>query len=156
MEMTRLLAPARVVGDSPVSSKKRALEELSALLAKDTPSISARAVFDGLIERERLGSTGLGHGVALPHARLGNVAAPIGAFLRLSDGVDFDAIDDQPVTLLFGLLVPEESTEEHLRVLAGLAQMFRDTAFCDRLRNTAGADALMDLLSGWRPPASSP
>lgn len=147
MEIASLLTHDRVIGDGQVSSKKRALEEISALLASGTESLTAREIFDGLIGRERLGSTGLGHGVALPHARLGDGAAPVAAFIRLQSGIDFDAIDDQPVTLVFGLLVPQESTDEHLKVLARLAQMFRDDAFCQKLQNATDSAQIIELLS---------
>ena len=147
MEIASLLTSDRIIGDGQVSSKKRALEEISALLASATESLTAREIFDGLIGRERLGSTGLGNGVALPHARLGAGSKPVAAFMRLQSGIDFDAIDDQPVTLLFGLLVPQKSTDDHLQVLARLAQMFRDDDFCKQLQNAADNAHILKLLS---------
>jgi len=89
----------------------------------------ARPIFDSLIGRERLGSTGLGHGVALPHGRFNQSQRAVGAFVKLKKGVDFDAIDRQPVDLVFGLLVPDHYTDEHLKILAYLAEMFSDRAF---------------------------
>lgn len=151
MDITRLITPSRVVCDAPVASKKRALELLGELLAGDDQEPNAAAVFDSLIGRERLGSTGLGHGVALPHGRMAQIEHAQGAFIKISDGVDFDAVDQQPVNLVFALLVPEHFTDEHLKILAYLAEMFSDQNFCVRL-SAANNDAdLHSLLSGWQP-----
>ncbi len=107
------------------SSKKKALEIISQIVTDNYPQYQSNKIFETFIERERLGSTGIGHGVALPHARLSDCADTIGIFISLSEGVDFDAIDKQPVKLIFALLIPENSTEEHLQILAGLAAFFR-------------------------------
>lgn len=104
-----------------IGSKKRLLETLAGLLAGANPRLTADLVFDRLLERERLGSTGLGHGIALPHARVKETAEPLGAFVSLAKGVDYDAADGEPVDLAFALLVPESATEEHLQLLAQLA-----------------------------------
>ena len=109
------------------------------------------AVFDSLIGRERLGSTGLGHGVALPHGRVNQAEHAIGAFLKLDKGVDFDALDRQPVDLIFGLLVPDHYTDEHLKILAHLAEMFSDLTFCQRLRQADHDAALYQLFHTWKP-----
>ncbi|MCW8908198.1 MAG: PTS sugar transporter subunit IIA, partial [Sedimenticola sp.] len=100
--------------------------------------------FDKLLERERLGSTGLGNGIALPHARMAGVGEARGAFVQLQSKADFDAIDRQPVDLVFGLLVPEQATEEHLQLLARLATLFSDDSFCERLRKAGNPQALLD------------
>ena len=132
------------------SSKKRTLDLLSRLLAGALLDYSEGELFDSLINRERLGSTGLGNGVALPHGRLAGLEAPLAAFVTLSDGgVDFDAIDNQPVDLLFALLVPEESTDEHLQILARLATMFSDAEFCASLRACTNTQQCLDLISHW-------
>ena len=147
MAITDLLNPERVACCEESSSKKRTLEQLSALLAEGISGLTPGEIFDCLINRERLGSTGLGKGVAIPHGRMKGLEHPVGAFLRLREGVDFDAADHQPVDLLFALLVPEESTEEHLHILAELARIFSDTALVGRLRE-AGDDAqLLQLLN---------
>ncbi|MDN5937360.1 MAG: PTS sugar transporter subunit IIA, partial [Salinisphaera sp.] len=110
-----------------ISSKKRALESLSEQLAAAAPGVDADDVFTALVNREKLGSTGLGDGVAIPHGRLSGVQSCVGAMLRLvSPGVDFEAPDSKPVDLFFGLLVPEDSTDEHLEILRNLAEMFAD------------------------------
>lgn len=124
MQIADLLSPDRVSLETGIASKKRALEHLGELLASDdkdtTPAASL--VFDALSAREKLGSTGLGHGVAIPHGRMGEIATPRVALLRLQEGVDFDAIDNEPVDILIALVVPVDSTSEHLDLLAQLAR----------------------------------
>jgi PTS system nitrogen regulatory IIA component len=156
MDITDLITLERIVCDSEVASKKRVIEVVSELLATGQPDLTARPIFDSLIGRERLGSTGLGHGVALPHGRFPQSQHAIGAFVKLAKGVDFDAIDRQPVDLVFGLLVPDHYTDEHLKILAYLAEMFSDRAFCQQLRDTDSDQALYERLKDWQParPAS--
>jgi PTS system nitrogen regulatory IIA component len=153
MNINQLIAPDRVECLSGISSKKRALESISSLLAQGAVEIDTTTIFHQLIERERLGSTGLGHGVALPHGRLSFPAAQqntsIGCFIKLDQGIDFDSPDYQPADLLFGLLVPEQCTSEHLQILATLAGMFSDAEFCSRLRNCKTDEELYTQLSSW-------
>ena len=156
MDITDLITPERIVCNSEVTSKKRVIEVLSELLATGQADLAARPVFDSLIGRERLGSTGLGYGVALPHGRFSQSHQAIGAFVKLRQGVDFDAIDRQPVDLVFGLLVPDHYTDEHLKILAYLAEMFSDRIFCQRLRDADSDLTLFERLRDWRPAASSP
>lgn len=144
-----ILPPHCIACDVEAQSKKRALERLSELIARARPELVATGVFDSLIARERLGGTGIGCGVAIPHGRLRNSRATLGAFIRLKAGIDFDAADRQPVDLLFALLVPEESTEDHLRALARLAAMFRDEALRARLRAAATPDTLYRAVLDW-------
>ena len=151
MDITDLITRERIVCDSEVASKKRVIEILSELLATGQSDLVARPIFDSLIGRERLGSTGLGHGVALPHGRFNQSQLAIGAFVKLRKGVDFDAIDRQPVDLVFGLLVPDHYTDEHLKILAYLAEIFSDRAFCQRLRETVADQALFEQLRDWKP-----
>ncbi len=150
MIMTDLITRGRIVCDCEVTSKKRVIEVLSERLATGQADLTARPIFDSLINRERLGSTGLGHGVALPHGRFSQSQQAIGAFIKLRKGVDFDAIDRQPVDLVFGLLVPDHYTDEHLKILAYLAEMFSDRAFCQQLRDADADQMLYDLLSHWQ------
>ncbi|HET7315160.1 PTS sugar transporter subunit IIA [Salinisphaera sp.] len=124
MNIADIVAPERVRLAADVQSKKRALEQLADILADGTPYLTAADVFNGLIGREKLGSTGVGDGVAIPHARLKGIDDCIGAFIRLPQGVDFEATDEQPVDLIFGMLVPEEATDEHLKLLRQLAEIF--------------------------------
>jgi len=129
-----LIVEARIGCDVQAPSKKRILETVGRLLASGAPGLTPEGVFDRLLERERLGSTGLGHGVALPHARMAGVDRALGAFITLEAGVDFDAIDGAPVDLVFGLLVPEKATQEHLDLLGFLARLFSNSELCARLR----------------------
>ena len=154
MDITNLIAPERIVCDSEVASKKRVIEVLSELLATGQPDLVARPIFDSLVGRERLGSTGLGHGVALPHGRFNRSQRAIGAFVKLKKGVDFDAIDRQPVDLVFGLLVPDHYTDEHLKILAYLAEMFSDRIFCQQLRESDSDRILFERLRDWKPAAT--
>ena len=146
MELKDLVTADRIACDDQVSSKKRVLERLSGLLASDMADAAPERIFDSLVARERLGSTGLGHGVALPHARLPGLSQSVGAMLKITHGVDFDAVDNQQVTLIFGLLVPEHSTQAHLETLAQLAERFADDALCARLRNANTAETLLRIL----------
>jgi PTS system nitrogen regulatory IIA component len=148
MHALDLLQPSRISVANEAASKKRVLEEAASLLAGDAAEPTDEQIFERLLERERLGSTGLAGGVALPHARMPGLDDVRGAFLRLAQAVDFDAMDGQPVDLVFALLVPEEATEEHLQLLAGLARLFSDPTLCTRLRDSADPDAVIEALKG--------
>ena len=150
MNITDILSPDYIACAATPASKKRALEEISELIAGNVSPLSPNDIFESLLSRERLGSTGIGHGVAIPHGRVHNVDKTIGAFLQLSNWIDFDAIDDQPVNLLFALLVPEESTDEHLKVLAMLAEMFNDEEFCKQLGGAGSTNEIYTLLTNWK------
>ena len=149
IKIADLITPQRVLCDAGVSSKKRGLELLSELIAKRDTELQSEAIFNKLISRERLGSTGLGHGVAIPHARIEGLPRACAAFIKLSEGVDFDAFDQQPVDMLFSLVVPEHFTDEHLQILARLAEMFSDAAFCRQLRECTDNNTLHGLLVQW-------
>ncbi len=142
-----ILAHGNISVAYAASSKKRALEQAARLLAAGTAEPSAEQIFEHLLERERLGSTGLAGGVALPHARMAEIENSRGAFMRLAEPIEFDALDGQPVDLVFALLVPEKATEQHLQLLAGLAEMFNNVALCERLRNADAGEAML-ILSG--------
>jgi PTS system nitrogen regulatory IIA component len=118
----QFIALERIGNGLEIASKKRLLEVLAELLASDVPGLTPDTVFEQLLERERLGSTGLGHGIALPHARMKDVNEALGAFVQLRDGVDFDAIDDRPVDLAFAMLVPDSASEVHLQLLSKLRE----------------------------------
>lgn len=149
MHLLDLLTPARVLAGARVSSKKRLLEVLAQLLA-DGNAERESALFDGLCQRERLGSTGLGHGVAIPHGRSATLGVATGAVVRLAEPIDFGASDGQPVDLLFALAVPEHFTQQHLVLLAQLAEMFADEGFRGRLRAAPDGESLYRLLTDWR------
>jgi PTS system nitrogen regulatory IIA component len=150
MHLLDLLSPARVRTDAIVSGKKRLLERVSGLLADGAGGEDERTIYDTLCGRERLGSTGLGHGVAIPHARSARALNAAGAFLRLAEPIDFGAPDGQPVDLVFALVVPEDFAQQHLLLLSQLAGMFGDEAFRARLRAAPDAPALYALLSDWQ------
>jgi PTS system nitrogen regulatory IIA component len=150
MELIDILSPARVAQNAAVSSKKRALELVSQLLGQDD-KLTSQEVFESLVARERLGTTALGHGVALPHGRLKHGKNTVGAFVQLAHGIDFDAADRNPVDLLFAIVVPESSTEEHLNLLAQVAALFSDAGMREKLRHAGNADDLYTLLTQWKP-----
>jgi len=149
MKLSEILGADRVLSGTSVTSKKKALEELSALLSKGAASLASADVFNSLTGREKLGSTGLGHGVAIPHGRMAGVEASVGAFMRLKHAVDYDSHDGNPVDLVFGLLVPQAATEAHLKHLAAIAEMFSDEEFCAKLRAAGDDRALYSLLSNY-------
>lgn len=151
MQLIDLLAPTRVRVDVQASSKKRLLEIAAAsLVDPGDDSDLERRIYDSLCARERLGPTALGHGVAIPHGRIAGLAAPAGTFLKLADALPFEAADGEPVDLVFALVVPEHFTQQHLILLSQLAEMFSDTEFCTRLRNTPDSNELYNVLSEWQ------
>ena len=147
MNIADIVTPERVRYDNESHSKKAALEMLANLIARSDNSLTQNNVFDCLINREKLGSTGMGNGIAIPHGRAKHEHETVGAFIRLAEAVDYDAVDNQPVDLLFCLLVPEESTQEHLDMLATLATRFSDADFVKQLRNSDNAYDLYQLLT---------
>lgn len=153
MDIAQLITTARIVIDAQLGSKKRLLELVSNLIAADQPEITQLTLFESLCTRERLGGTGLGKGVALPHGRLKGNGVAMGAFVRLQAAINYDAVDKQPVDLVFALVVPEKSTDEHLQILAMLAQMFSDKQLREQLRVADSAQELWRLLTAWRPRA---
>lgn len=147
MQIADILSPGRVRCGVEAGSKKALLEHLAALVAAEVPQHTATEIFDSLVARERLGSTGVGHGVAIPHGRLSHCDRAYGAFVRTRAPVDFDAIDRQPVDLFFALLVPEHATDAHLHLLAQIAEMFSDGKLLERLRSEPTAEDLFELLT---------
>jgi len=151
--ISRLLPPSNVLLDLAASSKKRAFEQ-AGLLFENNHGIARATVFDSLFARERLGSTGLGQGVAIPHGRIKGLRDPIGAFLRLKTAVAFDAPDGRPVALIFVLLVPEQATEQHLEILSQLAQMFSDRDLRQNLATVTDPSVLHQQITVWQPYAA--
>lgn len=150
MKLTDIVNQDRITSGQVFTSKKKALEELSKLLAKGA-GVDANDILGSLTAREKLGSTGLGHGVAIPHGRMAGVEASVGAFMRLKSGLNYDAHDGAPVDLVFGLLVPQNAGESHLKHLAAIAEMFSDEGFCKKMRGAADDKALFALLSSFTP-----
>ena len=132
----------------PATSKKRLLEKISALLHEDEPELDETAAFQSLIERERLGSTGIGDGVALPHGRLKGLTKAVGAFAILEQEMDYDAVDKKPVKMVFALLVPENADEEHLRILAQLAGIFSKQEMREKLLRARNDKEIYEYLTG--------
>lgn len=152
--IAKLLPASNVLLDLDVSSKKRVFEQVG-LLFENNHDVARSQVFDSLFAREKLGSTGLGQGIAIPHGRIKNIKEAIGAVVRLKQPIPFDAPDGQNVNLIFVLLVPERATDLHLQILSELAQMFSDKPFRERMLLADSAAALHKLISEWQPHASS-
>jgi len=146
MEIFQLLSPDGVIANLKANSKKQALQELSARAAKITGQ-HERAIFDTLLERERLGTTGVGNGIAIPHGRLPGLDKLYGLFARVERPIDFDSIDEMPVDLIFLLLAPESAGADHLKALARVSRLLRDKAVCEKLRGAESADAIYALLT---------
>ncbi|MAR89866.1 MAG: PTS IIA-like nitrogen regulatory protein PtsN [Pseudomonadota bacterium] len=146
MELAEIINPQRVFEDIPGGSKKKVLETAAGLLAQQCPELDANELFDNLISREKLGSTGLGKGIAIPHCRASHCNQAIGAFIKLETPVDFDSVDQQPVDMLFVLLVPQDAHEEHLNILSRIAAMFNDEDRRDTLRNAHSTASIYDAL----------
>lgn len=145
MEIQDLLTPERVIPALRATSKKQALQEMAATAAEAT-ALPERTVFDTLLERERLGTTGVGHGIAIPHGKLAGIDRIFGFFARLTKAVDFDAVDGEPVDLIFLLLAPENAGADHLKALARISRTLRDRAMCEKLRGSDDRDAIYALL----------
>ncbi len=155
MQLSELINVNRIRNDVDVKSKKRALEELSNLIAQDQTQLDASEIFDSLISRERLGATGVGYGIAIPHGRIKNCKKITGAFIQLKEGIDFNTSDNRPVDILFALVVPEESTDEHLQILAQLATMFSEQHFRQELRKSNSNENTYQLLTNWQKPTDN-
>ncbi|RFD27802.1 PTS IIA-like nitrogen-regulatory protein PtsN [Pseudomonas sp. GL93] len=147
--MTRLetiLTPGRSLVNVPGGSKKKALEQIANLIAHQVPDLEMQDVFEALIAREKLGSTGFGNGIAIPHCRLKGCETPVSALLHLDHPIDFDAIDGAPVDLLFVLLVPEAATDAHLELLRQIASMLDRKDVRDKLRSASSNEALYQVV----------
>jgi PTS system nitrogen regulatory IIA component len=146
MEITDLLSQENVIANLRASSKKQALHELARRAAEAT-GLHERAIFDVLLERERLGTTGVGNGIAIPHGKLADLKRLYGLFARLDQPIDFDSIDEQPVDLIFLLLAPESAGADHLKALARVSRLLRDRSTCEKLRGANQPAALYALLT---------
>lgn len=146
MEIAELLTPRGVIAQLRVGNKKQVLQEIARRAASAT-GVAERRIYDVLSERERCGSTGIGRGIAVPHGKLEELSRLYGLFARLERPIPFEAIDDQPVDLVFVLLAPENAGAEHLRALARVSRLLRDEKVCEKLRGTDNADALFALLT---------
>ncbi len=147
--LSQILPPAQVLVSVDATSKKRAFEE-AGLLFENAHGLNRALITDSLFARERLGSTGLGHGVAIPHGRIKGLKSPMAAVFQLSSPIGFDAPDEQAVNLLIFLLVPEAATQKHLEILSEIAELLSDAALRERLRASVDAAALHQLIASWQ------
>jgi PTS system nitrogen regulatory IIA component len=152
MTLTDLVAPTAIVPALKVNGKKQALQELAARAAELTGQ-NERSILEILLQREKLGSTAVGNGVAIPHGKLPKLGRLVGLFARLERAIDFEALDGQPVDLIFLLLAPEAAGADHLKALARVARLLRDPEIAKKLRESRDTDSLYAVLS--MPPASS-
>jgi PTS system nitrogen regulatory IIA component len=152
--IAKLLPLQNVVVDLDVSSKKRVFEH-AGLMFENNQNVARSQVFDSLFAREKLGSTGLGQGIAIPHGRIKGLKEAVGALIRMREPIPFDAPDGQPVNLIFVLLVPERATDLHLQILSELAQMFSGNAFREQLLRADSASAMHRLIAEWQPHAAN-
>jgi PTS system nitrogen regulatory IIA component len=154
MNIADLLAPDAVIPALKAQSKKQLLQELSARAHAQT-RVSDRRIFETLVERERLGTTGVGAGIAIPHGRMSEIKAIRGLFARLENPIEYEAVDSQPVDLVFMLLAPENAGADHLKALARVSRLLRDKATCEKLRTATTAEALYAILTGDKNGAAS-
>ena len=148
--IAKILPLANVLLDLEVSSKKRAFEQ-AGLLFENNCSIARSTVSDNLFARERLGSTGLGHGVAVPHGRIKGLKAPIAAFVRLAEPIPFESPDGQPVSILIFLLMPDHVTQQHLEILSEIAEMLSNETFRETLNTETDAMVVYEKIINWQP-----
>ncbi|MCI8209044.1 PTS fructose transporter subunit IIA [Pseudomonas sp. S25] len=146
IRLENILTPGRSRANVPGGSKKKALERIANLIGEQVADLDSQVVFESLVAREKLGSTGFGNGIAIPHCRLKGCSAPVSALIRLDAPIDFDAIDGAPVDLLFVLLVPEAATDEHLELLRQIASMLDRTEVRDKLRKAQTGDELYKVV----------
>ena len=147
--LASILPPAQVLVSVDATSKKRAFEE-AGLLFENLHGLGRALITDSLFARERLGSTGLGHGVAIPHGRIKGLKAPMAAVFRLAQPIGFDAPDEQPVVLLICLLVPEAATQKHLEILSEIAELLSDANLREQIKSSTDAAQLHALIAGWQ------
>ena len=150
MQIDQLISLQRIGFHQALSSKKRALEELSELFANSFEGIRDADIFDTLIARERLGTTGIGDGVAIPHGRIPYLPLAAITIIILETPIDFDSLDSKPVDILFSLLVPEDTTEEHLEILAEIADMLRQPEILQSLRSATSREAIIAIIQQWQ------
>jgi nitrogen PTS system EIIA component len=150
MDLRDLIAPEAVIPSLKVKTKKQALQELAQKAAALT-GLDARPIFDALLQRERLGSTGVGRGIAIPHGRLASLKSIVSVFARLDEPIDFEALDGDPVDLIFLLLAPEHAGGDHLKALARISRLLREPASIEKLRASESRAALYSVLTEHAP-----
>ncbi|MFK0570847.1 PTS sugar transporter subunit IIA [Endozoicomonas sp.] len=148
MKIHRILTPERTLDGVHGVSKKKILEFIADRISSEVPEINAKELFEALISRERLGTTGLGEGVAIPHCRCKACPEPVGLFIRLAEPIDFDSVDRKPVDLVFALIVPEGENQEHLEILKALAERFHSASMLEKIRSATDSEMLYHSISG--------
>lgn len=147
MDIASLLSPSTILCQQESTSKKRILEDISEHVSAAYPDLNAGNLFSALVAREKLGSTGIGNGIAIPHCRLAECKNITAMFITLTKGIDFDAIDNEDVDIIFALIVPEDADESHLKTLAKIAETFSDETILSKVRNAKDNQALLDAIS---------
>ncbi|BCV65311.1 PTS IIA-like nitrogen regulatory protein PtsN [Shewanella carassii] len=147
MELSTILRPECTTCATP-GSKKKVLELISDLASAQYPTLSSQAIFESLLAREKMGSTGIGNGIAIPHGRLPDITEPIAVLVKCEEPIAFDAIDNQPVDILFALLVPAEQCQQHLSTLSAMAEKLSDKAILKQLRKSSDATELYQVITG--------
>jgi PTS system nitrogen regulatory IIA component len=147
MNINTVITPDNIAAGVELTSKKRVLEMLSQLMTAGYPELNPKILFEALMDRERLGTTGMGNGIAIPHGRINGLEQAVGGFIQLKQAISFDAPDNQPVDLVFGLLVPESATAEHLELLSSIAQFFNNPENCAALRAAKDNISILKLIS---------
>ncbi|MDD7805430.1 MAG: PTS sugar transporter subunit IIA [Endozoicomonas sp. (ex Botrylloides leachii)] len=147
MIIKNILTPARTLCSVRGSSKKKVLELIATAISEEIPAISGKALFSSLISRERLGTTGIGDGIAIPHCRTKYCTEPIGLFIQFAEPIDFEATDHKPVDLVFALIVPEESSQQHLDILKALVGRFQTSKLLAKLRGASNSAELYDIIT---------
>jgi len=145
MTVSALLSPQAIFLDTEISSKKKLLQLIANIVA-DRTQLPESSIYNNLLNRERLGSTGLGKGFAVPHARLADLDKTTACFFRLKESVNFEAPDNRPVDLVFTIIIPEEATEEHLLILSSLARIFSREEVCEAIRNAGSKDEIAQII----------
>ena len=142
MQLAQILSKERTFCGAHSTSKKRLLEDIAQFISNDVPALNANEIYTQLLNRERLGSTGIGDGVAIPHCRVSNCSSVIATLVTLKSAVDFEAVDDRPVDILFALVAPEEGHDEHLKALASIAEKLNNPEFRAQIRAADSAEVL--------------
>ena len=145
MTISKLLSPNRVFLNSDIISKKRLLEFIAGKISEEF-DLDSSQLFNNLLDRERLGSTGLGKGFAVPHARLPDLGRAVGLFIKLENPINFDAPDDMPVDLVFSIVIPEDAIDEHLQTLSALAKIFSQQPVRDAMRKATDSNQVIDII----------
>ena len=145
MTISTLLSPERVFINSDITSKKRLLEFIANQVS-DQYQLTQSTLYNNLLDRERLGSTGLGKGFAVPHARLADLENAIGLFIKLENPINFEAPDNQPVDLVFTIIIPDHATDQHLQTLSALAKVFSQASVCEAIRKANSCDEVVNII----------